>query len=228
MRYLGGKSKIAKKIALVIEQYLKPGQTYVEPFLGGCNVLPLISDRPKIASDVLEDIILMYKALAAGWEPPQEVSENLYNFLKNDKPSSIRGFVGIACSFSGKFFGGYARSSEGRNYAKNGYNTALKTAPRLVNVELHCLSYDCLVIPPNSLIYCDPPYANTTKYTTIFDHEKFYNWCKKMTREGHIVLISEYSMPHGFTEVCSIERNLEMRTNKLKSEKRVDKLFICD
>ena len=35
MRYLGGKSKIRKQVAAVLEMLRLPGQTYFEPFVGG-------------------------------------------------------------------------------------------------------------------------------------------------------------------------------------------------
>lgn len=158
--------------------------------------------------------------------PPTVVSEELYQILKNSPPSPLRGFVGIACSYSGKFFGGYARSGD-RNYALNGYNTAMKTKPLICDAKIIHADYKELKIPEKSLIYCDPPYRNTTGYNHKFCCEDFWNWCRERSGDGHTVIISEYSSPDDFKEIWSKERNLEMRTNKNKSEKRVEKLFIA-
>ena len=53
--------------------------------------------------------------------------------------------------------------------------------------------YRNVEIRPDSLIYCDIPYKNTTEYSDgEFDHESFYDWAEKQ-REP--VIISEYAMP---------------------------------
>ena len=77
------------------------------------------------------------------------------------------------------------------------------------------------------VIYCDIPYRNTTKYTAVekeFDYEKFYNWCREMSRDGHIVYISEYNMPEDFECVWtkSVKMKLDVASN---SKNAVEKLF---
>jgi site-specific DNA-adenine methylase len=58
MQYLGGKSRLAKKIVAILENLRTPGQVYLEPFIGGGSVFSLMSD-PKIGSDLHEDLILL-------------------------------------------------------------------------------------------------------------------------------------------------------------------------
>jgi len=108
MRYMGGKFRIAKKIVELLNSYRTDGQLFVEPFMGGCNILPLMT-LPKWGNDINKSVSMCFEAIRDGWVPPSNVSEELYNQLKNEDDSSLRGFVGIACSFGGKFFGGYAR-----------------------------------------------------------------------------------------------------------------------
>lgn len=45
MQYLGGKSKIRKQVAAVIEQYRKDGQEYFEPFVGGGWILQEVKGK---------------------------------------------------------------------------------------------------------------------------------------------------------------------------------------
>jgi len=64
----------------------------------------------------------MFKSLQNGWIPPTIVTEEDYtNAKKNqDEEPHVAGFVGFACSFAGKYWGGYARDSKGGgegNYA---------------------------------------------------------------------------------------------------------------
>ena len=56
------------------------------------------------------------------------------------------------------------------------------------------LSYEQVVIPPDSVIYCDIPYENTNKYNKAedFDYECFYKWAESQTEP---VFISSYQMP---------------------------------
>ena len=81
-----------------------------------------------------------------------------------------------------------------RNYINGRYNSLKKQLPKLIDVEFTSMSYELMDIPDGSIVYCDPPYKNTLKYVYDFDHEKFYNWCEKLSKRCR-VYISEYSMP---------------------------------
>lgn len=73
------------------------------------------------------------------------------------------------------------------------------------------------------VIYCDPPYKSTTKYSTgDFDHETFYEWVRMMSKDN-IVLISEYNMPDDFE--CIWEQELTCTLDKNKRSKKVERLF---
>ena len=39
MRYLGGKARMAKDIVSVLNEYRKPNQLFVEPFVGAANII---------------------------------------------------------------------------------------------------------------------------------------------------------------------------------------------
>lgn len=63
-------------------------------------------------------------------------------------------------------------------------------------IEFSSLSYDQVEIKDNSVIYCDPPYAGTAKYSEGgFDHGKFFDWA---LNNKHPVFISEYKAPKDF------------------------------
>ena len=95
--------------------------------------------------------------------------------------------VGFGCSFAGKWWGGYARGGEGRNYCQNAKNSILKKVEKLHNVYFSSTSYDDVEIEQsNSMLYCDIPYKDTTGYSVgNFNHEQFYTWAKKMKVLGH-------------------------------------------
>ena len=58
--------------------------------------------------------------------------------------------------------------------------------------------YD-LVNEANALIYCDPPYQNTSGYKAgSFDSVAFFEWCRQQAKRGNIVFVSEYEAPADF------------------------------
>ena len=231
MQYLGGKSRIAPKIAPVIAQ--EERSTLVEPFIGGAgafNTLAPMFDRVE-AFDIHEDLILMYQALQEGWEPPTEVSKDEYYLYKNSPPSPTRGFVGFGCSFGGKWFAGYAKNKKGDNYAARSARSLEKTASILrghPNVSVERSDYRDIRVndPESTVIYCDPPYEGTTKYSTSFDSSIFWEWAKERAKEGAVVYVSEYSGPPEFlVSTFQTRRSLNKSDNKrIASEKlfRID------
>ena len=132
---------------------------------------------------------------------------NIMIFEKNkgSYPKDLVGYVGFALSYSGKWFGGWCRDGAGkRDYVTESYKNALKQFPSLKGVHFQNKSVfdiDFTRCGP-STIYCDPPYAGTTKYKDDFDHERFYCWCRARHKEGHKVFVSEYNMPDDFIGCC--------------------------
>ena len=77
------------------------------------------------------------------------------------------------------------------------------------------------------VIYCDPPYRNTTKYETEkFPYEKFYDWCVEMA-ENNVVLISEYNMSEDrFKCIWEKKHKVLIDRNKKNNDNiRIEKLF---
>ena len=107
----------------------------------------------------------------------------------------FRSYAGFAFSWGGKWLGGWARNSKNRDYVAVAFRSAMKQSPLLQGVTLLCCSYDDLVVPDESFIYCDPPYKGTTAYRHYFDNSKFFDWCVCMHDKGHTVLVSEYFAP---------------------------------
>lgn len=205
MKYIGSKARHAMYLAPFILDALLPKQMYVEPFCGGCNMLQNVLQEHRMANDQHPFLIAMFKAVQQGWEPPDALSEGEYADIRNNQqayPPELVGFVGFGCSFSGKWFGGYARGAtnkgEPRNYCAESKRNLLSQVPLLAGVRFSCGPYTTMPLPRNSVIYCDPPYAGTVKYATGgFDSAQFWQWCVDRSAEGHIVFVSEYTVPDG-------------------------------
>lgn len=233
MRYMGNKRRICKEILPIIIENKKVNQYYVEPFVGSASIIQEIFGL-RLGSDNNYYLIELLKAIQNNWIPPSIVTEKQYSDIKLDKekyPPELVGFVGFCCSFGGKFFGGICRGTNNkgrlRNFADEQVRDLLKQAPKLKGIEFRCCDYWNLQIPPNSLIYADPPYYQTTKYPTGkgFDHNKFWDWCRAKVKEGHTLYVSEYTAPEDFIcvwqkEVCS---SLDLNTG---GKKNVERLWI--
>ncbi len=232
MKYVGSKLRHAKEMVPIITRGRKSGQCYVEPFVGGCGMMANVQGGPKIGNDTHGHLIAMWKAVQGGWVPPSKVSESLYQECKSMKegaPDPLVGFVGFACSFGGKWFGGYARgkaaNGSDRNYADEGSRGTMKKAINLNDVDFLNVSYDQFPVPPNSIIYCDPPYSKTTRYASgEFDSRKFWTWCEKMVNEGHRVFVSEYVAPDPWISIYEKKVNSSLDRNT-GGKQGVEKLF---
>lgn len=230
MKYMGSKAKHAKDILPLILKNRRDGQFYVEPFMGGANVIDKVSGN-RIGNDYHRSLVAFLEALSNGWVPPSDVSESEYNdarTLPDDDP--LKAFIAFLCSFGGKWFGGYARgfanNGTPRNYAAESYRNVMKQASNLKGIDFRCGSYLDLDIPPRSIIYCDPPYAGTTKYSTgDFDHNRFWKWCDAKHNEGHTVFVSEYAAPHHWKCVWQKDVSANFDSNREKGAARVEKLF---
>ena len=226
MNYMGSKSKLAKYILPTILKKRKEGQCYVEPFVGGANMIDKVEGH-RIGADIHGPLIEFHKAMQTDWEPPKTLTKEQYYAVKASQETSnpaLVAFVGFVCSFGSKWWGGFAHNKVGRDYCHEGYKNVTKQAPKLRGVEFYHCNYYELDIPANSIIYCDPPYAGTTGYRNKFDSERFYQWCRDMSGKGHQVFISEYSAPADFECIQQIQTHSTM--NKNAKDKKLEKLFV--
>lgn len=231
MKYMGSKARIAKHILPIILKDRKEGQWYVEPFVGGANMIDKV-DGNRIGADINPYLIAILKHCEQqkSGELADTISEDEYNHIKNnkDKYSLVDvAHCGFNATFGAKWFGGYARPRKGTGYDRDvicGKNSLVKQMPLLRGVRFVNTTYQALEIPAQSIIYCDPPYANTTKYKGDFDHEKFWQWCREKCNEGHQVFVSEYNAPDDFVCVWQQELNVSVARNG-KHKKAIEKLF---
>lgn len=83
-------------------------------------------------------------------------------------------------------------------------------------------SYDEIEIKPNSIIYCDIPYKDTSVYNNQeFDFNKFNNWCKKQTE---LLFISSYDMPEDFIPIAEFSHRSTLSATK--NNPVLEKVFI--
>lgn len=215
MKYVGGKSRFWRDIIPFFGNL--SNRTYVEPFVGSASVISHVHAAVRIGSDIHGDLISLLKAVQQGWEPPSVISKETYLSFRDHPtgvPDHLLAFVGFACSFGAKYYGGYASDGTGhRNYADEGRRSLLAMAPLINDVIFVNEDYRDLQIPDRSVIYCDPPYAGTQGYGRSFASGEFWDWCRHQRREGHDVWVSEFAAPDDFVSVWSRERAASLDRN---------------
>lgn len=251
MQYQGGKSRIAKPISEVIinevsrweiknsnldcgsnrerERERESNQTLVSLFCGSCAVEAKLAPHfnKVVCNDKHEYLIEMLKGVQNGYELPEQISEEEYKYIRlhKDEDKVLTGFVGFGCSFGGKFFGGYARNKEQTNYALQSKKSLLKDMVQLPNAEFTCLDYRDVEIPNGSIVYADPPYANTTTYQgQKFDSEAFWEYIRQISKHNQ-VFISEQTAPDDFECIWEKPFTRTLDRNKDNQFKVVEKLF---
>ena len=151
MKYMGSKNRIAKYILPIILKDRKEGQYYVEPFVGGANMIDKV-DGLRIGADYNEFNISLFKGIQDGFVPPDNVSEDEYrNARINKEVTPLISFIGYGCSYSGKWFGGFARGNTNkgipRNYCLESKNNIMKQSLNLTGVNFIHSSYQILDVP---------------------------------------------------------------------------------
>jgi DNA adenine methylase len=232
---MGSKARLSKDLAPIINTLIKENniETYIEPFIGGANITEHIKCKNKIGSDSNEYLIAMWNDLQSGWQPPNELSKEMYNDIKNNKDKYSKSLVAIAgfcATYNAKWFGGYAgivttKIGTKRNYYNEAIRNIQKQIFNLMDVKFIHADYTYFNDYKNCLIYCDPPYQGTTQYgaSKNFDYEKFWNWAREMSK-NNIVLVSEYNAPNDFK--CIFEKTLTTTLDKNSRKKDTEKLFI--
>lgn len=239
MKYMGSKARLAKYILPIILAERQEGQFYIEPFVGGANIIDKVVGN-RIGGEYNSYIAAMWIALSQGWVPPDNVSRDAYNRCRDQVKKGVDngysdkalGWVGINCSYSGKWYGGYAGvviTKQGvRDYQKEAHRNVMKQVCNIVGVSFKSSSYSELELPPKSIIYCDPPYTGTTGYKDQFDNNALWIWCRGKVKDGHKVYISEYTAPEDF--ICVWEKGFKssLSSNGASggSKESVERLFV--
>lgn len=233
MKYMGSKSRISKYIVPIIQKYIDENgiKTYIEPFVGGANVIDKVRCDTRIGVDNNEYLIALYKSLQNGWNIRSvDMSKELYQSVKDNKdchPKQVVALAGLLATYNAKWFGGYAgtivtKTGVVRNYYDEAVRNITKQVPLIKDVEFKRDTYSNLN-PVNSVVYCDPPYFGTTEYKDKIDYDDYWNWVRKIST-NNIVLCSEYNAPEDFECVWSMETTITL--NHSDRSNATEKLFI--
>ena len=227
MQYMGGKSRISKQIAEILNSAIDKNTPFVSLFCGSCAIESKVQADVKILNDKHPYLIAMWQALQNGWMPPDVVTKEEYYRIKAnmDENPALTGFVGFGCSFGGKWWGGYAKDKRGDDYCGQAKRGLLKDFLGVQSATFTCLDYHDVKIPDGAVVYCDPPYVNTTGYTVEqFDTDEFWNYMRQLSKRCD-VYISEESAPDDFECIWSKEKVRTLEKSDNVGRVKVEKLF---
>lgn len=238
---MGSKSRIAKYIVPILQSYIdKNGiENYIEPFIGGANIIDKIKCKNKYASDNNEYLIELYKNLDKINTLPETITKEEYSKVRdcyNNNSSNYEkwyvGAIGFLASYNGRFFdGGYAgiihtKANTIRDYYDEAKRNLEKQIPNLKDIHWKCCDYRELKNIRNFLIYCDIPYKDTKQYNTSknFNHDVFWEWVRDKSK-NNIAIVSECQAPKDMT--CIWEQKIIRSIDNTKRVGSVEKLFVC-
>jgi hypothetical protein len=123
-----------------------------------------------------------------------------YKLKWTEEPSSKRAIAGFGYAVSGLFFGGHLENA----FANPSFlhNDLLRQGKLFKDVTFRHLDYKHALdgIEGRCLIYCDPPYKDTTyKYGSShgFVSEELYTTLEEWKSQGHRIVVSEGTYPTG-------------------------------
>lgn len=237
MQYVGSKNRLSKELAPIIQGFINEStEAYIEPFVGGANMIDKIDHKNKKGYDIHRELISLLNHVKDSQNMlPDTITEDVYLDVKENRHKHqdwYVGLVGFCASYGSMFFKAYSGNvKDHRDRPAEAIRNIEKQRGKLQDIEFINKPYD--LIPSwtkNAVIYCDPPYKGTIKYDTDeFDYDKFYKWCKTMSTHN-TVLVSEYDMPEDQFECIWSKEHKVLISSKRKSNSskniRVEKLFI--
>lgn len=150
MVYVGSKNRYAKYIVPILQKCIDDNKidTYIEPFVGGGNVIDKITCPNRIGSDnnkyliaLMQNLDKVKELIEMELETPEIcVTRSQYDHIKNHKEKYEDWFVGYVefiDSFGGKFFGGFSgcTTKVDRDYHKEKAKNLYKQIPLLKNIK---------------------------------------------------------------------------------------------
>lgn len=242
MKYMGSKSRIAKYIVPIIQKCIDDNglEYYIEPFVGGANVIDKIICKNKSGSDKNEYLIALLDHVSRGGKLLSRVPRELYNDVRTAYNSNSDTFskvvtanVGFLASYNGRWFdGGYAQAGyektkygeRYRDYYQESKRNLEEQSSKLSDIQFVCCDYRKLTLGNNIMVYCDPPYANTKQFANSqnFDYDEFWETMRRWSKDNY-VLVSELTAPDDF--VCIWEKPVSRSIKVTDKGKAVEKLF---
>jgi DNA adenine methylase len=228
---MGSKNRGAEKIIELLNNPFFDNMDYIEPFIGYAHILRrIVNKNSYTASDNNLNLMNLYAFLKNTNEEYPEITKEEYHYLKQSNLECYkyrRAFAAFAYSFNGKEFGGYTgcdKNGKDWSIGPKKYYNKLRSNDTFKSASISLKNYSDY-IPNDKLIYCDPPYASTTKYgKSTFDSKLFWETMRNWS-VSNWVFVSEYNAPRDFMCIISYKKHCGM-AHAGGSDFRTEKVFI--
>lgn len=232
MKYMGSKSRLVKHIVPILNEYLIGKDYYIEPFVGGANVIQHIKGVKRIGFDKNKYLIALLDYVTKNELNITSITEEEYYEVRDNKekhPDWYVGLVGFCASYGGRFFEGYPRGLDDKGNPRDYTNEAIRNLKKQIEEIKDVVFFESDYInldfcDKNCLIYCDPPYKGAKPYKTSllgkFSHDIFWEWVRIQSK-CNPVIVSEYDAPDDFVKIWSIygvKSNLKISGTKISEE----------
>ena len=158
MKFTGSKQRISKYIVPIIQECIDDNKldTYIEPFVGGANVIDKVKCKNRIGCDKNKYLIALWKALQNGFDLQSvEMNEDIYKDIRENPskyPDEIVAVAGILASYNSKWFAGYAKPHYfnekcTRYYYEESFRNVESQLPNIQDVTFISKDYKDLNIP---------------------------------------------------------------------------------
>lgn len=240
---MGSKARIAKHIVPILQDCIDRNNitTYIEPFVGRANVIDKIKCKWRMGNDINRYLIALLRRARNQAPLLESVTREEYNkarlayksgdiFMYDDWEI---GNIGFLASYNGKWFdGGFAQAgyektkngSRYRDYYREAKNNLEKQRKNLQGIHFTCKDYS-RIDSDSAVIYCDPPYANTTQFANSksFDYEQFWDWVRERSKNNY-VFVSELNAPPDFISIW--EQSVSRSIKATDKSRATEKLFV--
>lgn len=98
MVYMGSKNRLAKELIPIITADLQSNQWYVEPFVGGCNMIDKVQHPLRLGADSNEYLMALLKYVQSGGELPEFIDKDEYLRVKANPEGYDKWYTGF-CGF---------------------------------------------------------------------------------------------------------------------------------
>lgn len=245
MVYTGSKGRVAKYIVPILQKCIDDNNidVYIEPFVGGANIIDKVICKRKIGYDINKYLIALLEHVRDNYQNedcfPKTISKEHYINVRNSFKNNTnefsdleKGIVGFLSSYSSIFFTSYVHPSlkNGvihRDYYQERKNNLLKQAINLQGIEFYSQDYKELSTDlKDVLIYCDIPYEGIKKYRVgNIDHKEFWEWARTFSL-NNFVFVSSEKAPDDFITVWERENVYRSIGDVNSRSKKTEKLFV--
>lgn len=239
MRLVWSKEVIADDILPFIHNYMMINNidTYIEPFVGGANIIDKVVASKKYGYDKNKYIIAFLNYIKSGGKIPENISIEQYldckaHYKANDTEYTdwFTGAVAILADVRGKFFDKHSRTSGIIDEEK--YNKHYKEAVKEITEQskfIHDINFINAeykdIQAENSLIYCEIP---DNIRTERFDTVDFWITVSKWNKSNNIVLIRSESAPDEYDVIWENEDKSKKDRVYIHREVNIDRKIKAD